>query len=167
MTMVILSTFLSLEGQTSYYVEGKPWPPHSSLLGDGGNGHAHTLPLLKPRRATSYSIEGRSLPPHNPHIGKWGGMAMVIFPLFFWLEGQTSCYVEDKQWPLRNSLLGDGGNGHGHTPSLLRPRRADFPFYRGQVMATLQPPYWKMEGDGYGHTPSLLLARRADFLLCR
>ena len=90
MAMVILPLFFWLEGQTFYYVEDKQWPPHNSLLGDGGNGHGHTLSLLKPRRTTSYSIEGRPWPPHNPHIGNWRGMAMVTLPLFFWLEGQTS-----------------------------------------------------------------------------
>ena len=85
--MAILPLFPSLEGRTSYSIEDKPWPPHSSLLGDGV-------------------------------------MAMVILPLFFWLEGQTSYYVEDKQWPPHTPLLGEGGNDHGHTLSLFRPRRA-------------------------------------------
>ena len=72
MTMVILSPFLSLEGQTSYSIEDKPWPPHSSLLEDGSNDHGHTLYLLKTTKASSYSIEGKSWPPHNPHYWNMG-----------------------------------------------------------------------------------------------
>ena len=92
---------------------------------------------------------------------------MVVLPLFFWLEGQASYHVEDKPWPPHSSLLRDGSNDHGHTRSLLKPRRADFLFYRGQAMVTSQHPYWKMKASGHGHTPFLLLAKRADFLLCR
>jgi len=43
--------------------------------------------------------------------------AMVILPLFFWLEGQASYHVEDKPWPHHSSLLGDGSNAH---PALYR-----------------------------------------------
>ena len=94
-------------------------------------------------------------------------MTMVILSSFLSLEEQTSYPIQGRSWPPHSSLQEDGSNGHGHTLSLLKPRKANFLFHRAQVMATSQPPYWKIEGDGHDHTPSLLLARRADFLLCR
>ena len=73
---------------------------------------------------------------------------MVVLPLFFWLEGQASYHVEDKPWPPHSSLLRDGSNDHGHTLSLLKPRRADFLFYRGQAMVTSQHPTPILENEG-------------------
>jgi len=128
MAMVILHFFFWLEGQASYYVEDKQWPPGSSLLRDGSNGHGHTLSPLKTRRAYLLFYRGQAMVTSQPTIGKWRQVAMVLLLLFLWLEGQTSYYVEDKPWPPHNSLLGDGGNDHGHTLSLLKPRRADFLF---------------------------------------
>ena len=43
--MVILPPFLRLEGQTSYSVESKPWPPHNSLMRMEGNDHGHPTTL--------------------------------------------------------------------------------------------------------------------------
>ena len=49
--MVILPLFLRLEGQTSYSMEDRPWPPHNSLMRMEGNDHGHTSSLLRARKA--------------------------------------------------------------------------------------------------------------------
>ena len=121
--MVILLFLFWLEGQASYYVEDKQWPPDSSLLRDGSNGHGHTLFLLMTRRT---------------YLLFYRGLTMVIHSFFLSLEWQTSYSKEDKPWSPHSSLLGDGNNDHGHTLILLKPRRADFLSYTGQVMATSQ-----------------------------
>ena len=102
-----------------------------SFRGDESNALGHALSLLKPGRAAFLFYRGQAMVTSQPTIGKWRQVAMVLLLLFLWLEGQTSYYVEDKPWPPHSSLLGDGSNGHGHTLSLLKPRRADFLSYRG------------------------------------
>ena len=63
---------------------------------------------------------------------------MVILPLFFGLEGQTSYYVEDKPWSPHSPLLEIEASDHGHIHCLLLTTRADFLLCRGQAMATSQ-----------------------------
>ena len=76
---------------------------------------------------------------------------MVILHFFFWPEGLASYYVEDRQWPPDSFLLRDGNNGHGHTLSLLKTRRAYLLFYTGQAMVTSQPTIgkWKQVAMAY------------------
>ena len=71
MTMVILSPFLSLEGQTSYSIEGRPWSYTAPFLSLEGQ-----LPILYRaghglwlEEQTSYSIEDKPWPHHSSLLG--------------------------------------------------------------------------------------------------
>ena len=77
-----LRPFLELEGQTSYYVEDKPWPPLSSLMRMEGSGHGNTSSLLKIRRAVLLFPRGHAMVTSQVTTDKWKEVSMVILSPF-------------------------------------------------------------------------------------
>jgi len=66
MAMVILLPFLSLEGQTSYPIEDKPWPSHNFLWWEmEGCGQGFTHSFLRGKRADLLFSEAMPWSPHS------------------------------------------------------------------------------------------------------
>ena len=79
--MVILLPFLTLEGQSSYSIEDRPWLPHNSLVRMEGNDHGHTSSLLEIRRADLLFPRGYVIATSQLSTDKWKEVSMVILSL--------------------------------------------------------------------------------------
>ena len=103
MTVVILLSFLGLEGQTSSSLEEVTWPsPQLSTQDRKEISMDITLSILGLKGQTSPSLEDMPWPPPQLSTEDRKKMTMVITLSFLGLEGQTSSSLEDD------------GIGHGH-----------------------------------------------------